>query len=83
MEDLDLSNVDERCRDCQFVAFPYCYIKEGRHRRVTCRLSAPEWVSDDYYRGFYGLANPDKCNNATTIYDLNLDSFDLKLKKIK
>lgn len=72
MENLDLSNVDERCRDCQFVVFPVCYIKEGRPRRVTCRLSAPETLTGDNYRGFYGLANPNKCNNATTNYDLTL-----------
>lgn len=72
MENLDLSNVDERCRDCQFVVFPARYIKEGRPRRVTCRLSAPERLTGDKYRGFYGLANPNKCNNGTTNYDLTL-----------
>lgn len=70
MNDLDLSDVDERCRICEHVIYPFRAIYKRKPKWVTCRLSIKKFDPFDCPedRGFCGLADPDKCNNGTKTY---------------
>ena len=57
-----VENIISICKGCGYYVQPYGL------SYPTCRLAKRPILVRDEYRGFYGNADPAKCNNGTKRY---------------